>query len=512
MLEVVLIDDEKIVLNGMAAILRKEEGIHLAGIADNGVEGLSMILEKKPDIVLTDIRMPGMTGLELIKQAKMILPDTVFVIFSGFNEFRYVKQAIGLGVVDYLEKPITVSKLREVFDKAKKICSYKKSYIKMTGNLEKAERVYVEKALRELYEQTAKEEEGLKQVLLHNEELEYARAICVLKIVNVGNHSIEDYRSIVQSLTFDLIQEQKTEVYSFYEHDNLVLTYFDFTEEFSLLEKAKQQKQKLENMGISCYVGVSRIHDSFYEMRNAFVEADNALRYAQYLEETEVVGIESVEYANYIPKDLNSNQNSMEFNFRLGQYETCRKQISEYLLYLKQLDLSPELFLQKCLELVFLLKRLIDEMGDFEDASLGIAYDTFGKTLSVDTLIEWTMDKAGLVLGKAEENGKDGKSAAVRFAKQYIEGHFQESLSLDSVAQEVHMSATYLSMLFKKEEGITYIRYLTKVRLEKSMGYLRQGYKAKQVCEMVGYHDYKYFSSQFKSYTGMTLEAYKKSS
>lgn len=512
MLEVVLIDDEKIVLNGMAAILKKEEGIHLAGIADNGVDGLNMILDKKPEIVLTDIRMPGMTGLELIKKAKAELPDTVFIIFSGFNEFRYVKEAIGLGVVDYLEKPITVLKLKEVLNKAQKICSYKQSYLKMTANLEKAERVYVEQALREVYEQPAEEERCLKNVLQHNEQLEYARAICVMKIANTGSHTIEDYRSIVQCLTFELIREQNTEVYSFYEHENLVLTYFSFDmEPITILEKAKEQKQKLEEEGISCYVGVSRVHDSFYEIRNAFVEADNALRYARYLEEMQVVSIDSVEYADYIPKDLNHNQNSLEFNFRLGQYESCRVQIEEYLLYLKQLDLSPELFLQKCLELVFLLKRLYDEMGDAEDGNLGISYDIWEKHLSIDAMAEWTIGKAALILGKAVEQGKEGKSIAVRFVKKYIEAHFQESLSLDAVAEQAHMSSTYLSMLFKKEEGITYIRYLTRVRMEKAMGYLREGYKAKEVCEMVGYHDYKYFSSQFKSFAGMTLEAYKKS-
>ena len=62
-----------------------------------------------------------------------------------------------------------------------------------------------------------------------------------------------------------------------------------------------------------------------------------------------------------------------------------------------------------------------------------------------------------------------------------------------------------------EKEGVTYIKYLTKVRMEKAMSLLKQGYKANRVCEMVGYHDYKYFSMQFKKYTGMTLDTYKKS-
>ena len=101
-LKIVLIDDERIVLNGIKAILKKEKDVDLAGVADNGLDGLKTVLTQRPDIVLTDIRMPGLSGMELIRKAKETLPDTVYIIFSGYNEFQYVKEALGLGVLDYL--------------------------------------------------------------------------------------------------------------------------------------------------------------------------------------------------------------------------------------------------------------------------------------------------------------------------------------------------------------------------------------------------------------------------
>ena len=67
MLKIALIDDEKIVLRGIAALMKKEPGFELVGTAENGIDGLQMILETKPDIVMTDIRMPVMSGLEMIK-------------------------------------------------------------------------------------------------------------------------------------------------------------------------------------------------------------------------------------------------------------------------------------------------------------------------------------------------------------------------------------------------------------------------------------------------------------
>ena len=68
--KVVLIDDERIVLNGIKALLKRERNLEIAGAADNGLDGLRLVLEERPELVLTDIRMPGMSGLERIRQAK----------------------------------------------------------------------------------------------------------------------------------------------------------------------------------------------------------------------------------------------------------------------------------------------------------------------------------------------------------------------------------------------------------------------------------------------------------
>lgn len=104
MFRIVLIDDETLVLKGMSIVLKKDPNIQLVGTASTGREGLDLIYRERPDIVLTDIRMPGMTGLEMIEKAQERFPDIAYIIFSGFNEFKYVQKAIGLGVLDYLEK------------------------------------------------------------------------------------------------------------------------------------------------------------------------------------------------------------------------------------------------------------------------------------------------------------------------------------------------------------------------------------------------------------------------
>ncbi|EXX89516.1 response regulator, partial [Paenibacillus darwinianus] len=119
MLKAVVFDDEYIVLQGLRSMINwRQYGIELAGTAGDGVLALRLFRELRPDIVLTDIRMPGMDGLQLIEILTAEAPETMFIVFSGFNEFDCVRRAIGLGVVDYLEKPVTIPKIEEAMRKA----------------------------------------------------------------------------------------------------------------------------------------------------------------------------------------------------------------------------------------------------------------------------------------------------------------------------------------------------------------------------------------------------------
>lgn len=119
MLKVFLVEDEAVIRNSIVrSIDWEKEGFELAGSAGDGELAWPQIRDTRPDIVVTDIRMPFMDGLELSKLVKKELPHTRILILSGFNEFDYAKQAIEIGVSDYLLKPIGADKLLESLHKA----------------------------------------------------------------------------------------------------------------------------------------------------------------------------------------------------------------------------------------------------------------------------------------------------------------------------------------------------------------------------------------------------------
>ncbi|MBR2765514.1 MAG: response regulator, partial [Blautia sp.] len=115
MVKLFLAEDEIAMREGIKRTIPwKEDGIEFCGEAGDGELAWPIILEQRPDIVITDIKMPFMDGLQLAGLIRKELPDTKIVILSGYSEFEYAQEALRIGVTEYLLKPITPKKLREV--------------------------------------------------------------------------------------------------------------------------------------------------------------------------------------------------------------------------------------------------------------------------------------------------------------------------------------------------------------------------------------------------------------
>ena len=104
---VLLADDEEEIREGIRRKIDWERlGFKLAGSAANGMDALELAEQLRPDVVLTDIKMPYMDGLELCRRLRQLLPASKMVVFSGFDDFEYARQAVGMNVYEYILKPI----------------------------------------------------------------------------------------------------------------------------------------------------------------------------------------------------------------------------------------------------------------------------------------------------------------------------------------------------------------------------------------------------------------------
>lgn len=112
---VILADDEEQIRAGISRKINWEQlGFKLIGEAENGAEALELCEQLRPDVLLTDIKMPFMDGLELCRNLNKSLPTAKMIVFSGFDDFEYARQAVSSGVFEYIMKPINASELSDV--------------------------------------------------------------------------------------------------------------------------------------------------------------------------------------------------------------------------------------------------------------------------------------------------------------------------------------------------------------------------------------------------------------
>lgn len=187
-------------------------------------------------------------------------------------------------------------------------------------------------------------------------------------------------------------------------------------------------------------------------------------------------------------------------------------------------DLLGEIFLKsggelevvkaRLLELLIVLSRAAVEGGASLERLFGLNYDYISKLSGIERfedLCVWIVGALDTFLDTVYQVRQVKNAKLIGEAAAYIRQHFGESLTLDSVAQRVFVSPFYLSHLFKEELGLTFVEYLTRVRVEEAKGLLADSnLSVLGVAEKVGYEDASYFSKVFRKAIGLTPNQYRK--
>lgn len=345
MKKLVVIDDEYIVVEGIKAMIaRLQIDYEVVGFAYDGISALEVIEKTAPDIVITDIRIPGMDGLSLIECAKEILPDTIFIVISGYQEFEYARRALSLGVRGYIDKPITMNKLKDILAKIE-------------------------------------EEDSHKSLLSLKEEKQDTIQLLVDQLMKSIRHAENEN-----------IRPYFTEVLT------------ELKAEFKNFESYRGEVYKVVCVCLGIFFEEHKIHD--------------------------------------LDKHFPSYKN---------------------------------------LEIL----KTYEEM----DAYAYVIADRMTEKLKV------------LNTGSVHQ--------IIVQLLEFINENYSKDVGLNEFADRVSMNPAYLSILFKDEVGVSYVKYLTKVRIDHAKELLLAGKKVTEVSELVGYHDYRYFCNIFKKNDGQTPNEYK---
>ena len=538
MLKTFLAEDEIVVRENIKKMVPWEQyGFELVGEASDGEMALPLIKKLKPDLLITDIKMPFMDGLTLCKVVKKELPDIKIVILSGYDDFNYAKEAIGIGVEDYLLKPITKNAFLE------RLCEIRSRY-----EHEKSQREYYEQFHREMqeYEQNSSRDffEGLISGTMDMGEM-YERADKLgLDIV------AEAYNILIFTLESENAAAGQSETYSEWEARALEKIEGLFADHsyamlfrnnvFSYGVLVKEQKDNPGKNTRDCVESIREILsdapagqpwfiaagepvERLSNMKHSYNTAaqtyarrylyDGHILYYRDLKEEELtkddgrylkkVDINAMDPA-IIQKFLGSGLKEETGNFVRDYFHAIGKEPMTSMVFRSYVILNVRFSVLSFLNRMGYCASALEE-SDTEDA-----LEQGGASM------EAAMAYAENMLQKAieirDENSGNKNRDILENSIEYIKTHYMdENMSLNAVAQVANISANHFSALFSQNIGQTFIEYLTGIRMEHAKELLRcTGKRASEIALEVGYKDSHYFSYLFKKTQGMTPSDYRK--
>lgn len=496
MLKALVFDDEYIVLEALSALVDWEGlGIELAGTAEDGLAALAKFRDVRPDIVLTDIRMPGMDGLRLIEEILAEAPDTCCIVFSGFNEFEYVKQAIRLGVIDYVEKPITEESIERALRKALDRIGKKEAVRTLERKWEDSRQALLENAVWELLMFGAEAEASWQESFGPE-----AERVCNVTVLAAAKPFVLPENPAYRTVYLRNGQGYLAVVFCLMDLPN---THWD------------DVSGDLESQDVAVGIGTTRKEPK--EAPESLKEAQRALRSALFLGIKGFLTFSELGERLTSPGELPEGEEAIILSIRAGNKTLLMDQVDRFIRRLRTSKLDPDLAEREMLGLIYSAMEAVKETG----AAAGRSFfppENFMPHLEIreaaakGKLIEWFRNRMESIAESGMNLRENTKHAAVEQARQYIERNMASDVSLQEVAEHVRLNAAYLSVLFKEVTGETYIKYLTRCRMELAKTLLRKGLKVNEVSEKVGYLTHRHFTEVFKKHTGQTPGQFRDSS
>lgn len=530
MYRVLLADDEGIMLESLKNIITKNFGTECElACAKTGRAVVELAETFRPDIAFMDIQMPGINGIQAIREIRKFNSTIKFVIITAYDKFDYAKEAINLGVVDYLTKPVRQQTVVEVLERAIEEISTERK--KRSDNLriqEKLETVipivengFVNSMI--LQEDGANDFSYYKTLL----DIRSEKAFVVLIQFGLPNEDgilttpvgmsvkaqafYPDCRNICKEFFPCIIGPIMT--------NRIVLVVpcgeesdaQDYKERIQIIELARNLTRKLgKGFDAKFRAGIGKSYP-MEELRLSYGEAYRALSQSTssvaHVDDLPVRGQYEENYPVETERKLFSLLNK-------GDWPGVKQKANEFFDWMVRNYYEDKEDIQlKVLEFVIWAERDAFMNGGIETYGFHSRKDYMTAVLACKdytALREWFLGKMEAVCQKVSTRREEQSESVISKAKTYIDQNYTKELSLDEVSRYVNISPYYFSKLFKEETGENFIEYLTKVRIRQAKQLLKNpALSIKEICAMCGYSDPNYFSRIFKKQEDVTPSEYR---
>ena len=516
-MKLLIVDDEELTRTGViSSIDWKALGIGEVLQADDGINGLEMAKRHRPEIILCDVRMPRMTGIAMLERLEKILPDTIPIFMSGYSDKDYLKAAIKLKAVNYIEKPLNPAEIREAVLEAielytKKIRSHRGETLQSMENASRLAQLLTTPGIDSL--QAAEQ-------LAEELALPYGsgtQVTCVIIRLRTAPEFVQPSPEEIYHGFHNLLQHYHSDcVYVTKKLQFLV--YFIFSpDSFSSLMASDIQNFLEEQFGSyeDHFIAMGESYHGFSKAYQAYTSAVILLESSFFFPANSYLTPEISQNSSsaksapgFAPESLLSEALSSQDSDKCGQ---ILKDLEEQ--YFRNTQVLPDQTKDLYYKLFLSLENARRQQklplhSSNSESMMSLLENCFTFQELHNTLCSQVDNYFSDLQDAVPEN------STIFLIRDYISKNYgNETLSVKDISDHVFLSASYVCTFFKNETGQTLNQYLTEFRMEKAKALLADPrYKIADISSRVGYSDGNYFGKSFRKYTGLSPSEYREKS
>lgn len=503
-MRILVVEDEIRIREGIEKLLSKFEDVECVGEASDGRLGLEKLRELRPDVVITDIMMPNMDGLLMLEAMVNEGIKTKAIVLSAYSEFEYARRAMKLGVDEYLLKPISYTDFAKAIENVRVQIAKDKS--------EKPEQIgTLSQTFSAILNDSQNLDDEVKTYLKNNYSIEEHERFALMYLYLGDSYSddtehirgkITHILSLYNGISYQTVEDE-------YRRSIIIIAYhFDNVSDLERYLQTQLLHDKNEEivLGFSVAEGLNELRSAYKELI-PYMDWGISLGEGVLISYPKVNSIQTISCIYPIDEEALAKQAVCD-----GDFDLLNRSINRFMeSFLDGSIYAPREIKECYVRFLWAIIGMAKEMGYFDREELE---QQKLLNLIMDARTASELEKACDFLMSSMQTGDDNDNVThltVKRMRSMIHEFYATGITLDEIAERMHLTPEYVGTLFHKEVGVTFSAYIKNLRISKAKELLcGTDLKLYEIAEQVGYVDPKYFGKVFKDATGQLPNEYRK--
>lgn len=508
-MNLLIVDDEELTRDGLLnSIDWAALGVSNIYQADDGINGLTLARKYKPQIIISDVRMPRMDGIEMANRIREDFPDCHIIFMSGYSDKEYLKAAIRLKAISYVEKPILTAEIEDAVREA--ISNEAIHQISKVSASRQIQEAVACLALEITYSKADSTEQLEKQFAALNMPVKQTTlfATVIVRFVDgFSGISSPEKQEILEKI--NKLTEANHIMYIWtVKQDEYFICHLFASDKNSLSTLPKIVQKLAEKLSQFChfYIAVGKTVSGTDKVFDSYNSAVLLLQSSFFYEYNSILFLEkdpresltiSADIISDFQESLLTQNKDKALRIAQNLFEKLINNQGILVNYVK--DFYYKLFMELYKAAAHKQVYISDADGNSETI-----LDYISKSGTLNILHELLKEKINQFFSAIETNVQE--NSTIFLIKAFISKNYQnENLSVKDISEHVYLSTSYVCTIFKNETGKTLNQYLTDYRMERAKTLLLDPrYKITDISAKVGYSDGNYFGKTFKKMVGLS--------